>query len=108
MFLLTKDRLLQSFRQEVAPFIPKFLDVDKLEIEICELLEAQAGADQSRLHSSPGTYKKPSNAWLAMLYGILAVGVQVSDMPQTERSRQSSLYCKQWTDLEFPRCANHV
>ncbi|OOQ89759.1 hypothetical protein PEBR_07235 [Penicillium brasilianum] len=87
-------RILQNFRQEVAPFIPNFLDVDKLEIEICEFLEAQDSADRSRLHSSTEIYKNPSNAWLAMLYSILAVGVQVSDMPQSERSRQSTLYSR--------------
>lgn len=89
------NRFFHGWKTVHSPFQAIISDVDALEIEVCNYIEAvRENKIQSYFESLRGLYLQKELAWLGLLLSILALGAQCSDLPTTLRVSKSREYSK--------------
>lgn len=88
--LLIYHRTFQIYKQIVQPFWGLLIDVEDFETKLCIYLD-----DRSATSRHPATGSKGvSSAWLGMLFAILAVATNYSELPYDKRVSTSQAFGK--------------
>jgi hypothetical protein len=84
-WLITLNRLFQHYKQFVYPLNPHPLDLSKFESELVTFLNR---IEQVKTGQATGT----SLPWTAIMFAVIAAGLQFSDLPSEERTSGSKRY----------------
>lgn len=78
----------QIYKEIVQPFWGLLIDIEDFESKLCIYLEDRGV--NTRAAASPG--KGVSSAWLAMLFAVLAVATNYTELPYNQRVATSQAY----------------
>lgn len=81
------DRYWQTYQSSVHPFYPTLVTVDQFSQSLFAYLDTRALA---REENQP--VDEPDGSWLALLFAVIACGVQFSDDPVKERDLRSRVF----------------
>jgi hypothetical protein len=83
-------RIFHDYRQNVHPFWQILLDIDEFESKLCTYLETRVmGSNNDSEEDNPGGIPIQ---WFAILFAVLASGIQFSDLAREQRLAQSRTY----------------
>ncbi|KAL4882954.1 fungal-specific transcription factor domain-containing protein [Aspergillus karnatakaensis] len=80
-------RYWQAYQSTAYPFYPVLVDVDNFGISIFEFLNNRASSQDQ-----PDQEDEPDPSWLALLFAVLACGVQFTHDPVRERDLRSKVF----------------
>ena len=81
-------RTFQIYKQIVQPFWGLLIDVEDFESKLCTYLEDRVSGAKHRVENSKGV----SSAWLGMLFAVLAVATNYSELSYQKRTATSQAY----------------
>lgn len=85
--LLINYRAFQIYKQIVQPFWGLLIDVEDFEAKLCIYLEDRASGARNPAHN-----KGVSSAWLGVLFSVLAVATNYTDLSYHKRVATSQAY----------------
>lgn len=80
-------RYWQTYQSAVYPFYPTLVTADQFSQSLFGFLDQRASAREMNRH-----VEEPNSPWLALLFAVLACGVQFSDDPIKERDLRSRVF----------------
>lgn len=86
--LLIFPRTFQIYKQIVQPFWGLLIDIQDFETKLCLYLEDRSATSKHTAHDGKGV----SSAWLGMLFGVLALANNYTDLPCQKRAAISQAY----------------
>ena len=81
------ERYWQTYQSAGYPFYPVLVAVEQFGAELFAFLDQRALAREGT-----GRVEDPYSSWLALLFAVLACGVQFSDDPIKERDLRSKVF----------------
>lgn len=87
--MLIVFRTFQIYKLIVQPFWGLLIDVEDFETKLCIYLD-----DRNSTSRQPASNKGVSSAWLGMLFAILAVATNYSELPYDKRVATSQAFGK--------------
>lgn len=87
--VLIRLRTFQIYKQIVQPFWGLLIDVEDFESKLCVYLE-----DRVSTSKHPGSNKGVSSAWVGMLFAVLAVATNYSELSYHKRVATSQSFGK--------------
>lgn len=96
------DRLFRTYKEIPQPFWGFVIDIDDFELKLLVYLE-----NRSRSAKAGGkSTRQVTASWLAILFGVLAVGSQYHESPYHVRTRDSQKYMQ--ISFHFLRLGNFL
>lgn len=80
-------RYWQTYQSAVYPFYPTLVTADQFSQSLFAFLDQRASARETNRH-----VEEPNSSWLALLFAVLASGVQFSDDLIKERDLRSRVF----------------
>lgn len=80
-------RYWQTYQSAVYHFYPALVTADQFSRSLFAFLDQRASAREMNRH-----VEEPNSSWLALLFAVLACGVQFSDDPIKERDLRSRVF----------------
>ncbi|KAJ6001542.1 hypothetical protein N7522_006769 [Penicillium canescens] len=97
-------RYWQAYQSTAYPFYPVLVDIDQLGGSIFAFLNKRASAQEGS-----GQIIGPEPSWLALLFAVLACGVQFTHDPVKERDLRSKVFiCSSFHCLRMSNFFNHT
>ncbi|KAF2090165.1 hypothetical protein K490DRAFT_23, partial [Saccharata proteae CBS 121410] len=85
----------QNYKTRAQAMNPLLVDAEQFELDVCMLLKDRASWPETEPADgiSP-SIKRPSLAWISLLYAVLASGTQYSDKPHDQRKQISQRFVR--------------
>lgn len=80
--------MLQIYKQIVQPFWGLLIDIEDFESKLCIYLEDRSASTKHRANGGKGV----SSAWLGMLFAVLAVATNYTDLSYHKRVATSQAF----------------
>ncbi|OGM46316.1 Zn(II)2Cys6 transcription factor [Aspergillus bombycis] len=97
-------RYWQVYQSIVYPFYPSLVTIDQFGPALFAFLDERAASEEATAEDFG-----PDSSWLALLFAVLACGVQFSDDPIKERDLRSKvLICSSFQCLRMSNFFNHT
>jgi predicted alternative tryptophan synthase beta-subunit len=77
----------QTYQNYVYPFYPALVTLDQFSVALFEFLDQRPSMDRGDL-----SYDSVDSAWMALLFAVLALGVQFSEDLIKERDLRSKVF----------------
>ncbi|KAF9887016.1 hypothetical protein FE257_010632 [Aspergillus nanangensis] len=97
-------RYWQGYQSTAYPFYPALVTIDQFALALFAFLDQRALSREGLVAA-----EEPDSSWLALLFAVLACGVQFSDDPIKERDLRSKvLICSSFQCLRTSNFFNHT
>lgn len=97
-------RYWQTYQSAVYPFYPTLVTADQFSQSLFAFLDQRASAGETNRH-----VEEPNSSWLALLFAVLASGVQFSDDLIKERDLRSRVFvCSSFQCLRLSNFFNNT
>ena len=93
------NSICHCYRQTIYPLNPHIVDIDRFETQLGRFLQNLSDDTEYPQYEVPDA-ETTNPTWLALLFVILASGIQYSDRPRDERQSKSKAYGECREDIE--------